>query len=132
MEILGAAIVLSRSQFHFSNRLPGTPHPECIAAWGWQPYDMEMVSGEMKCDAAAQLYLDLMKKCLTRYIFPEAYRPIKSRPSREYHLVAWAIYPFLAPVLEKLDIKLYRHAPVDQAMREDGRDWTGVFWEKLR
>src|ERR1700722_16900247 len=84
---------------------------------------MKMVQDEARCEPAAQLYLDLMKKCLTRSIFPEAYRPIRSRPSAEYHPIAWAVYPFLAPLMEKLDIRLYRHAPVDRGAREDGRDW---------
>jgi hypothetical protein len=70
---------------------------------------------EVKSEAADQLYLDLMKQCLTRFIFPDPYRQIKARPSKRDHPVAWAVYPLLAQVLEKLNLKLYRHAPFDQA-----------------
>jgi len=55
-------------------------------------------------EIAAQLYLDLMKKCLTRIIFPETYRPMNNRPS-------------------KLNVKLFRYVPFDQAAREEGKDW---------
>lgn len=78
---------------------------------------------EVKSEAAEQLYLDLMKQCLTRFIFPDTYRQIKARPSKRDHPVAWAIYPFLTPALEKLKLKLYRQSPFDQVERTEGRDW---------
>jgi O-methyltransferase len=80
-------------------------------------------------EAAAQMYLDLMKKCLTRFIFPETYRPIKTRPSRRLHPTAWAMYPLyllVTSVLAKVNMKLFLYRPVDQAAqaaRADGRDW---------
>jgi len=83
----------------------------------------EVISGETKSDAAAQLYLDLIKKCLTRFIFPETYRPIKIRPSRRAHPIPWAVYPMVKPILAKLNVELSRHAPFDPAARSEGRDW---------
>jgi O-methyltransferase len=83
----------------------------------------EVRSGEIKSDAAAQLYLDLIKKCLTRFIFPETYRPIKIRPSKRAHPIPWAVYPLVTPVLAKLNVELFRHAPFDPAARAEGRDW---------
>jgi O-methyltransferase len=78
---------------------------------------------EIISEPAAQLYLTLMKKCLTRFIFPETYRQIKTRPSRRLHPFAWAMYPIVTPLLAKLNVKLFRYAPFDQAIRADGRDW---------
>src|ERR1700722_5474099 len=84
---------------------------------------MDVIVDEVKAEAADQLYLDLMKQCLTRFIFPDTYRQIKTRPSKRDHPVAWAVYPFLSRVLKKLNLKLYRHSPFDQAERAEGRDW---------
>jgi len=63
-----------------------------------------------------------MKNCLTRFIFPETYRPIDIRPSRELHPVAWAMYPLVAQVSAKLNVKLFRYEPSSQAVREAGGD----------
>jgi O-methyltransferase len=67
-------------------------------------------------------YLDLLKKCLTRFIFPDAYRPLL-RPSRKIHPVAWAFYPPLAAMLERMGLKLYRYAEFDPIARSEGKDW---------
>jgi len=80
-------------------------------------------------EAAARMYLDLLKKCLTRFIFLETYRPIKTRPSRRLHPIAWAMYPpylIVTSALAKVNMKLFLHHPVDQAAqtaRAEGRDW---------
>jgi len=71
---------------------------------------------------AAELYLSLMKKCLTRYIFPETYRPVRRPPLTLRHL-AWVAYPPIAAILESGGMKLYSEANVDLAQREEGRDW---------
>jgi O-methyltransferase len=84
---------------------------------------------EIISETAAHMYLDLMKKSLTRFIFPETYRPIKAPPSRPDHPIVWAmyrLYPPVAAVLAKMNLKLFRYRPVDQAAQEaraDGRDW---------
>ena len=67
-------------------------------------------------------YLDLLKKCLTRYIFAENYR-IMHRPSREKHPMVWMFYPALAAMLERKGLKLYRHARFDSVARSEGTDW---------
>jgi len=74
-------------------------------------------------DVSAQLYLNLMKKCLTRFIFPDTYRPINRRPSRRLHPIGWAMYPTATAVLAKLNVKLFRYVPFNPALREVGRDW---------
>jgi len=78
---------------------------------------------ESTAETAAHLYLDLLKKCLTRFIFPETYRPIATRPSGRLHPVAWAIYPLVTSALAKRNMKLFLHSPFDQAKRTDGSDW---------
>jgi O-methyltransferase len=67
-------------------------------------------------------YLDLLKKCLTRYIFPDTYRPMH-RPSRAGHWVAWSLYPVIATILRHKGLRLYRYANFDPAERAEGRDW---------
>lgn len=67
-------------------------------------------------------YLDLLKKCLTRYIFPDTYRPM-SRPSREKHPIAWTFYPALAEMLRRKGLRLYRYAKFDPTARSEGKDW---------
>ena len=74
-------------------------------------------------EISAQLYLDLIKKCLTSFIYPETYRPINTRPSRRLHTIAWAMYPMVTALLAKLNLKLFRYEPFNQALREDGHDW---------
>ncbi len=60
---------------------------------------------------AAVLYLDLLKKCLTRYIFEKIYRPVSPRK---------ATLP-IRKVLAYLDLELVKR--VDLATRAEGRDW---------
>lgn len=67
-------------------------------------------------------YLDLLKKCLTRSIFPELYRPLH-QPSREKHPIAWMFYPALAAMLDRMDLKLCRYGKFDPVARSKGSDW---------
>src|SRR5437016_8534491 len=67
-------------------------------------------------------YLDLLKKCLTRYIFPDTYRPMR-RPAREKHLIAWMLYPAHAAMLVRKGLKLFRYAEFDSVVRSEGKDW---------
>jgi len=71
-------------------------------------------------------YLDLMKKCLTRYSFPDKYRPLH-RPSRAGHPSAHFLYPLLHPLvawtLSKFGFVLCRDAKFDPVRRAEGRDW---------
>ncbi|HTZ49308.1 MAG TPA: TylF/MycF family methyltransferase [Verrucomicrobiae bacterium] len=71
---------------------------------------------------AAELYLDLIKKCLTRSIFPETYKPVHRPPLTIKHW-HWFAYPSIAAFLEKRGYWLFRKANVDPGRREEGRDW---------
>lgn len=71
---------------------------------------------------ASELYLSLMKQCLTRYIFPEKRGPLHRPPLTVNHL-HWAFYPLIAATLKRRGITLYRETTVDLSRRAEGRDW---------
>jgi O-methyltransferase len=74
-------------------------------------------------EIAAQLYLDLLKKSLTRYILSDTlpYRPMV-RPFFRVHPLAWAAYPMVDRLTTALGLKLFRHAPFVAEKRADGSD----------
>jgi len=74
-----------------------------------------------ECDAA-QLYLDLMKKCLTRLIFPDIWRPTH-RPSMRHQPFSRTVYPLLTSLLAARGLKLFRYTPFDPVKRAEGIDW---------
>src|SRR5438270_9293163 len=71
---------------------------------------------------AAELYLNLMKNCLTRYIFPETRQPVRRPPLTIRHL-PWIFYPPIAALLKKKGLTLCRDAPADLTSRVEGTDW---------
>jgi O-methyltransferase len=72
-------------------------------------------------DSVELLYLDLLKKSLTRYLFPERYRPVAG----ERGSVRGALYEPVRRVLEKRRYELVRRAPTDLVARYEGLDWPG-------
>ncbi len=65
------------------------------------------------------LYLDLLKKCLTRYVCGERYRavdPPKGRPSR-------ALFAPVRNLLAARQLELVRRVAFDPEVRAEGRDW---------
>lgn len=68
-------------------------------------------------DDAARLYLDLMKRCLTRIAFPERFQELGS--SRRARTIGKVLSPFLSPA----HITLVERARVDEDLRRQGRDW---------
>jgi O-methyltransferase len=67
-------------------------------------------------------YLDLLKKCLTRYIFPDSCL-LMHRPSGKKHPIAWTFYPAIVALLERKGIKLYRSAKFDPVAQYEGKEW---------
>jgi O-methyltransferase len=66
---------------------------------------------------AAELYLDLLKRCLTRYAFPERYQPVRpAGPLRS------AVHAVARRVLAARQLELVRSIPFTPALREIGRD----------
>jgi O-methyltransferase len=73
--------------------------------------------------AARELYLDLLKKCLTRYLFEDTLRPYV-RYDRSGHRVTRRIKgPLVNEFLRRFKLELYVRVPFDRAARETGRDW---------
>src|SRR5258707_15690263 len=67
---------------------------------------------------SADLYLDLLKQCLTRLAFPDEYRPALSLSMPE-----GVLQRRMQPMLAKLHFGLYRRTPLDAAKRAAGQDW---------
>jgi O-methyltransferase len=71
-------------------------------------------------DEAQRLYLDLLKKCLTRFITGgeawEAFEPRRGTLKR-------GLYTPVAAILRLLGLRLVRPIPFDAAKREVGLDW---------
>jgi O-methyltransferase len=72
-------------------------------------------------DLTRLLYLDLLKQCLTRSLFPEGRRPAEMNPSLRGQPVAWAAYSVLNRVLKVFKLELsWSYEP---KLRAEGRDW---------
>ncbi len=69
--------------------------------------------------SAQELYLDLMKKCLTRLLFPEKYSRIM-RPKTLPRRIAWR---WLQPVLAWFQVDVVQRGPADPLARQEGLDW---------
>lgn len=73
---------------------------------------------EGKSDPGA-LYLDLLKKCLTRYTFGEPFQAVESPRG----IFRRALYVPLRRLLAFRQIELVRRAAFDPDKRTEGRDW---------
>lgn len=71
---------------------------------------------------AAELYLDLLKKCLTRYVFGENYWPLEAFPNRGFKR---RLYNTVRPLLESRQLGIVRRSAFDPEKREQGLDWPG-------
>jgi O-methyltransferase len=69
------------------------------------------------------MYLDLLKKSLTRFTFPEHFRKIESRREIRRQRLTWLLYPLLRPILAKENVRLFVDSPFDPAARMEGKDW---------
>jgi O-methyltransferase len=70
------------------------------------------------------LYLHLMKRCLTYYIWGEAPHPVEAIEIRSS--LRRRLFPFIARWLSRRSIKLMREVPFDSALRTEGRDHPQV------
>lgn len=66
-----------------------------------------------------RLYLDLLKKTLTRFIFPEERRPVDPWKGKARR----ALFLPVRKALGAVGLELTRRVPFDPAMREIGMDW---------
>jgi len=70
-----------------------------------------------KSASPERLYLDLLKKCLTRSIFGERY--VVNPPRHEGKVIMALVHKIFAPV----PITVVTRAPVDPEVRAEGGDW---------
>ncbi|HOY64130.1 MAG: Mycinamicin III 3''-O-methyltransferase [bacterium ADurb.Bin236] len=76
-------------------------------------------SVEINCDPA-EMYLELLKGCLTRLLFSEYnYEPAKLLPGD----VGKVLNPKLGKYLTKRGMQIVRRVKIDAEAREGGRDW---------
>ena len=66
----------------------------------------------------AELYLDLMKRCLTRYGFDDDLTPVTPLPGWRKRL-----WPLIQRLLDQQDWVVYRRARFNPEYRENGADW---------
>jgi O-methyltransferase len=71
-------------------------------------------------EQAARLYLDLLKKCLTRAVFPDSYRPVLT-PGMQYNPLVRSVYSVFDRCLRAAGLVLMR--PLEASVRTDGKDW---------
>jgi O-methyltransferase len=74
---------------------------------------------EVQQRTAAELYLDLLRNCLTRYLFGESYVPAVPPRGTLKHTA-------FEPVRRRLagkDMEVIRHVRFDEQTRAEGRDW---------
>ena len=69
----------------------------------------------------AALYLDLMKKCLTRTAFPEKYAPIRPQKTLPRRMVL----TLCQKLMSSLKLEIVRRTEFDARRREEGLDWPG-------
>jgi O-methyltransferase len=70
------------------------------------------------------LYLDLLKRCLTRTAFPESYRPLDLAARRVNEPRRRHLYPWLQRWLGQRGVLLMERTPSPApGVREEGRDW---------
>jgi O-methyltransferase len=74
-----------------------------------------------QADRAIDLYLDLLKKSLTRYVFGETYRQALSRRDTFRGVLTASFQRILA----SRDLMLVRRQPFDPEARAEGRDRPG-------
>jgi O-methyltransferase len=77
-----------------------------------------MLGGMQTSEQNGQLYLDLLKLCLTRYIFPDTLRVVAPRDGRRA-----ALYRPLARALARKGLLLARNVHFDPEVRQRGADF---------
>jgi O-methyltransferase len=74
---------------------------------------------EVQQRTAAELYLDLLKKCLIRYLFGEDYVPAVPPKGTLKHMAFEPVRRWLAGK----NMEVIRYVPFDEPTRAEGRDW---------
>lgn len=77
--------------------------------------------GGQQLEAPEELYLDLLKKCLTRYIYPEIVKPISWMSPG--HRLRSSLYRTVERLLARYGVSVMRSTQYRPAVRELGHDW---------
>lgn len=67
-------------------------------------------------------HLHFMKQCLTRYLYPDHYRPLQ-RPALKKNPIGWMVYPAVAALMKRQGLEICRYQKFDPALRSEGKDW---------
>jgi len=78
-------------------------------------------SPEVALACTRDLYLDLLKRLLTRTVAPERYQPLRIHNVNRY-LYRLAL-PVIQHVLDRKSLVLMRPCDYDPAIRGEGKDW---------
>jgi O-methyltransferase len=70
---------------------------------------------------SATLYLDLMKKCLTRLTFPEKFAPLRPQKTLPRRM----LLTLSQKLLSALKLEIVRRTEFDHRQRTEGLDWPG-------
>lgn len=70
-----------------------------------------------------EIYLDLLKKSLTRYIFDEGYLNLYQRTHGKAKDV---LYSFIQKMLNPFDLELVKHNQFNPKLRKEGKDWPAT------
>ena len=76
------------------------------------------LNGQAPAPTPVDLYLDLLKRCLTRYGFDEDLAPVV--PNVPWKRRLWAE---VSKLLERRSIVAFKKRPFEAWLREEGRDW---------
>ena len=83
-----------------------------------------MKSGIQQIDNVPhELYLDLLRKCLTRQAFGGTYAPIVPPLKPVRHKALWALYPLMKRLLARRKLELVRPVSFDPLQRMLGKDY---------
>jgi O-methyltransferase len=77
----------------------------------------------LRDDTAQRLYLELLKRVLTRTIVYEKYVPMDISVYGPTNKVYKVLFPFLKRIFQKKGLEIVRSFKPDWSSREQGRDW---------
>jgi len=82
------------------------------------------MSNKLKArDDVREIYLDLLKNSLTRYIFDDGYLPLHLRTHGK---VKGVLYKSIEKILNPFNLELVKHNQFDPELRSVGKDWPAT------
>lgn len=103
---------------------PASPNPGGPAIYPLHPVSYSQSSKLLEADpqniAREKLYLDLLKKCLTRLVFPERYRALSPDGTVGAYDIRWKLYPILKSLLANRNLEIIRRVDFNSQTRIEG------------